>query len=113
MGYQAGFENLKWLFAAEPALKHPNPDESFVIQADTSDVAVGTVLFQNSPQGVLQPCAYICRKLSEADCRWVVWEKEAYAVRWSLITWRHLLKDTKIPFELWLDHKNLGALRMS
>lgn len=43
---QAAFEKLNHLFAAELVLKHLNPDESFMIQADTSDVAVGAVLFK-------------------------------------------------------------------
>lgn len=40
----------------------------------------------------------------------MVWEKEAYAVRWALLTWRHFLEGGKEPFEVWSDHKNLEAL---
>lgn len=31
--------------------------------------------------------------------------KEAYVVRWALLTWRHFLEGSQVPFELWTDHK--------
>lgn len=54
MKCQAIFEKLKQLFIAELVLRQPNPDPPFVIQADVSDVAVGAVLLQEKPQGILQ-----------------------------------------------------------
>lgn len=40
---QLAFEKLKWLYAVEPTLKHPNPVQLFIIQANTNDVAVEVV----------------------------------------------------------------------
>ncbi|XP_060539362.1 queuine tRNA-ribosyltransferase catalytic subunit 1 isoform X1 [Pantherophis guttatus] len=111
MDCQAAFEKLKRLFAAEPILKHPDMEEPFVVQADTSDVAVGAVLLQKNAEGKLQPCAYTSRKLSETERRWAIWEKEAFAVQWALLTWRQFLEGAKHPFEVWTDHKNLEALK--
>ncbi|XP_060539018.1 uncharacterized protein LOC132709560 [Pantherophis guttatus] len=108
---QQAFETLKGLFAKEPVLKHPDPEQPFVIQADASDVAVGAVLLQKNNQGDLQPCAYTSRKLTDTERRWAAWEKEAFAVRWALLTWRHLLEGGQKPFEVWTDHKNLEALK--
>lgn len=88
MECQAAFEKLKQLFAVEPVLKHPNPNKLFVIQADVSDITVHAVLLQKIQQGLLQPCAYTSKKLSNTECRWGIWEKEAYAVLWTLLTWR-------------------------
>lgn len=48
--------------------------------------------------------------LTEAEQHWAVWEKEAYAVRWALLSWRHFLEGSKIPLQIWTDHKNLEAL---
>lgn len=73
------YKKLKGLFAAEPVLKHPNPEEPFMIQADASDVAVGAVLLQHNEEGNLQPCVYTSRKLNETEWQLVVWEKEAFA----------------------------------
>lgn len=52
---QATFEKLKHLFIAKPVLKHPDLDEPFVIQEDSSHVAMGEVLLQKNAKGELQP----------------------------------------------------------
>lgn len=53
---QKAFEQLKTLFAREPVLKHPDTTKSFVVQADASNVAVGTVLLQTKGGGT---CLYV------------------------------------------------------
>ncbi|KAK9406808.1 hypothetical protein NXF25_005582 [Crotalus adamanteus] len=108
---QRAFESLKTLFAQEPVLVHPDPGRPFVVQADASDVAVGAVLLQRNDQGILQPCAYTSKKFTDTERRWAVWEKEAFAVKWALSTWRHLLEGAQHPFEVWTDHKNLTVLQ--
>lgn len=45
---QQVFEELKALFACEPVLKHTDPTQAFVVQADASDVAIGAVLLQTN-----------------------------------------------------------------
>ncbi|KAK9408147.1 hypothetical protein NXF25_006921 [Crotalus adamanteus] len=108
---QAAFEHLKALFAKEPILLHPDPDKQYIVQADASDVAVGAVLLQRNLKGELQPCAYTSRKLSETERRWAIWEKEAFAIKWALVTWRHLLEGARHEIEIWTDHKNLAVLQ--
>lgn len=77
MECQAAFVKLKSLFPAEPVLKYPYPNTPFVIQADASDMAVGSVLLQKNQQGTLQlPCTYASKKLSYAEYRWAVWERK-------------------------------------
>lgn len=110
MKCQAVFEKLKYLFSAEQVLKHPDPKWPFVIHTDASDVAVGAVLFHRNQEGNLQPCAYTTCKLSKAEWRWAVWEKEMFTVRWAFLTWRRFLEGSEIPFNVWMDHKNLEAL---
>lgn len=111
MECQTAFKKLKRLFAAEPVLKHPDLDKSFIIEVDASDVALGAVLLQKNQQGLLQPFAYISKKLFDTEHWWAVWEKKAYVVRWALLTWRHFLECSKTPFKVWMDHKNLEALK--
>ncbi|KAK9391826.1 hypothetical protein NXF25_017413 [Crotalus adamanteus] len=108
---QAAFERLKALFAKEPILLHPDPEKQYIVQADASEVAVGAVLLQRNPEGKLQPCAYTSRKLSETERRWAIWEKEAFAIKWALATWRHFLEGAKYEIEIWTDHKNLAVLQ--
>lgn len=38
---QAAFEKLKTVVCSRAVLKHPDPNESFIIQADGNEVAVG------------------------------------------------------------------------
>lgn len=79
MECQAAFEKLKGLFAAELDIKHPDPEEPFVIQADASEVAMGAVLQQIKEWNLL-PYAYMSRNLNETE-RWLaVWDKEAFTV---------------------------------
>ncbi|XP_026578567.1 KAT8 regulatory NSL complex subunit 1-like, partial [Pseudonaja textilis] len=77
---QKAFEMLKELFAKELVLKHPDPEQPFIIQADASDMAVGAVLLQRNDQGNLQPCAYTSHKLMDTERRWAAWEKEAFMI---------------------------------
>lgn len=77
------------MFAAESVLKQPDPNASFIIQADATDVAVGAVFLQRNNQGVL--CVYTSQKHIGTECQWAVWGKEAYTVCWALLAWRHFL----------------------
>lgn len=102
------FKKLKHLFVAEPVLKHPDLVKSFVIQTNASDV----VLLQKNLKGDLQLCAYTSQNLSDAERHWVIWEKEVFTVLWLLLTLRHFLEGSKVPFEVWTNHKNLEMLKM-
>lgn len=80
---QKAFERLKELFACE----HPDPTRPFIVQADTSDVAMGVVLLQRNSHDGLQTCAYTSRKLTPMERGWAILEKEAFVVHWALLTW--------------------------
>lgn len=107
MGYQAAFEKLKWLFAAKLTLRHPNPAEPSIIYADASNVAAGAVLLQKNERRKLQPCTYTSQEVTDTERRWTVWAKETYVV----LTSRQFLEGSKVPFEVCLGLKNLGALK--
>lgn len=51
---QHTFKKLKRLFAEEPVLKHPDPKQPFVVQVDTSVLAVAAVLLKVNAKGQLQ-----------------------------------------------------------
>lgn len=102
------FQALKDLFISEPVLDHPDESKAFVVQVDASDAAMGAILLQANAQGKLQLCAYLSKKFTDAECNWLVWEKEAAA---AFSAWRHLLEGARVPFEVWTDHKNLEALK--
>lgn len=90
---QQAFEQLKTLFTCEPTLKHPDPACPFMVQTDTSDIAVGGILLQKNSLGQLQPCAYTSRRFSATEQRWATWGKEVFTIRWALLTWGIYLRE--------------------
>ena len=77
------------------------------LYTDASDYGIGAYLCQ-IVDGEEQPIAFISKTLSKAEKKWSVYEKEAYAIFYSLRKWEHHLQDNK--FTLFTDHKNLTYL---
>lgn len=102
MECQAVFEKLKWSFAAEPVLKHPEPNAPFIIQADMSDVV--SVDF-------LEIYAHSCRApwlflSTPPENQLTPSNGELFGKR-SLMQcsghsmWKHFLEGSNTPFEVW------------
>ena len=77
------------------------------VYTDASDYGIGAYLCQVIDE-VEQPIAFISKTLSKAEKRWSVYEKETFAIFYSLRKWEHYLQGTK--FTLFTDHKNLTYL---
>lgn len=77
------------------------------VYTDASDYGIGAYLCQVI-DNVEQPIAFISKTLTKAEKKWSVYEKEAFAIFYSLRKWEHHLQDTK--FTLFTDHKNLTYL---
>ena len=52
------FESLKQAFTTAPILAHVDPTKRFILEADASDFALGSVLSQNGDDGQLHPVAF-------------------------------------------------------
>ncbi|KAG7674322.1 putative Transposon Ty3-G Gag-Pol polyprotein [Nannochloris sp. 'desiccata'] len=68
-----------------------NPDFPFHMYTDASDFAFGGVLMQDQGQG-LRPVAYSSKKLSEAERKYTIYEKEALSQIHYLQLWRCYLQ---------------------
>jgi hypothetical protein len=79
-------------------LAYPDPDRPFVIGTDASDFAIGATLQQDHGKG-LQPVAYLSHKLSEAQRKYPVHEKELLAIIQALRAWRHHLQGTRFTVQ--------------
>jgi len=77
------------------------------VYTDASDYGIGAYLCQVIVDDE-QPIAFISKTLSKAEKKWSVYEKEAFAIFYSLRKWEHFLQGTK--FTLFTDHKNLTYL---
>ena len=102
------FEKLKKAFTSAPILCHPQLNAPFILETDASDFAIGSVLSQKQKDDdLLHPVAYRSRKLTRAELNYQIHDKELLAIIDALGTWRPYLINTKEPFKIYTDHKNL------
>jgi len=101
---QQAFEWLKERLMTTPVLILPNPEKHFTLTTDASDYAIGAVLSQNSGKGD-QPVAYESRKLSPAEQKYPVHEKELLAIVHAIKVWRPYIEGRK--FTVITDHSSL------
>src|SRR5215470_1565946 len=109
---QAAFEVLKAKVTLTPVLVLPDSDRPFRIEADSSDVATGAVLSQQSKEDEKwHLVAFYSKSLSEVEQNYEIHDKEMLAIIGALEEWRHLLEGAQHPVEIWTDHKNLEYFR--
>lgn len=109
---QLAFDKLKQLFTTAPILITPDPGRQFIVEVDTSDVAVGTVLYQRSPiDEKVHLCAYFSHRLSPAKHNYDISSRKLLTIRLALGEWRHRLEFSSVLFIVWMDHRNLEYIR--
>ena len=101
------FENLKKALCSEPILKLPDLEKDFYLQTDSSQDALGAVLFQDHG-GNRFPVAYASKKLTEAQRNYSTIEREALAVYWGIHKYSEFLMGKH--FYLLTDHAPLTYL---
>ncbi|CAI7760631.1 unnamed protein product [Closterium sp. NIES-53] len=106
--HQQAMEQLKTALTSAPVLILPDPEKDYVIEADTSDQAVGVVLMQDQEKG-LQPIAYLSKKLHGAELNYPIHDKEALAIITAFKTWRYYLEGRKTT--VYTDHCSLKYLK--
>jgi hypothetical protein len=113
--YEAIFVGFKQALLSACELFYPNYELDWVLRVDASDRGVGAVLFQVafSADGlpVHQPLVFASQKLSDIAQRWTVFEKEAYAMYFGILSVEHYLRAK--PFTLETDHNNLVWMEAS
>uniref|UniRef100_A0A1A8MKZ8 Gypsy retrotransposon integrase-like protein 1 n=1 Tax=Nothobranchius pienaari TaxID=704102 RepID=A0A1A8MKZ8_9TELE len=109
---ELAFKELKSKFTNAPILHRPDPQRQFILEVDASDTGVGAVLSQIAEgDKKLHPCAFFSRRLTPAESRYDVGDRELLAVKLAIEEWRHWLEGAETPFLIWTDHKNLIYLR--
>ena len=104
----AAFEAMKQAMIEAPVLAIADFTKPFGIRMDASDFAIGGVLFQIDSNGVEHPIAYTGRKMTSAELRYPVREKELLAIMHALRVWRPYLIDH--AFRVETDHRSLETL---
>ena len=88
-----------------PNLSYPNFNESFILDTDASNFAIGAVLSQNI-DGQEKVAAYASRALTKSERKYCVTRKELLAVVYFVKYFRHYLYGKR--FTVRTDH---GSLR--
>ena len=101
------FIELKKILTSAPVLASPDFNKPFVIESDSSDLAVGAVLFQYQDD-VRHPIAYASRTLTKSERKFTTTEKELLAVLFALTKFRSYVEGT--TFEVYTDHASLAWL---
>jgi hypothetical protein len=113
--YEAIFVDFKKALLAACELFYPDYALDWVLRVDASDRGVGAVLFQIalSADGVQihQPLVFASQKFSDIAQRWTVFEKEAYAMYFGILSAEYYLRAK--PFTLETDHNNLVWMEAS
>ncbi|XP_047482831.1 uncharacterized protein LOC125034845 [Penaeus chinensis] len=79
--HEMAFNKLKQALVNDPILKLPDVNKPFILRTDASDVGLGAVLLQE--EDAKMPVAYASRKLSDAEKKYSVVERECLAVVWA------------------------------
>ena len=74
------------------------------VETDASDFVVAGVLSQMHGDGVLKPVAYFSKKMTPAECNYMIYDKELLAIVRSFETWRPELASVNEPVKVLTDH---------
>ena len=113
--YHALFETFKTAIQSSVTLHFPDYNLQWIIRSDSSDNAVGAVLFQEyiDSNGAIihQPIAFASHKYSGAAVNWDTYKKEAYAIYYAVRQFGYYL--TGKSFIVETDHRNLVWMESS
>ena len=104
---QESFDALKAAFTSADLLRHFNPDLATTVETDASDYAIAGILSQTNKSGVLQPVAFLSRKLTPPKLNYEIHDKEMLAIVQAFKEWRHYLKGAASQTTVFTDHRSL------
>ena len=95
---QSVFDKLKESVMSVPVLISPDLKKPFCIEADSSDFATGTILFQVSAQDdKWHLVTFFSKLLSTVECNYEIHDKEMLAIIRALQEWRHFVEGLNTP----------------
>lgn len=105
---EEAFRSLKHALTSPPIVAHPIFTQPFLLYTDASQDCVGSVLAQIQDQKE-RVIAYASHALTTSEKKWSTYDRELWAVVWSIRHFKHFLSG--IPFKLITDHKPLLNLK--
>jgi len=101
------FTKVKQAVANAALLAHPDHTADISLVTDASDLAVGAVVQQKTPEGDWEPLGFFSKKLSEAQTKYSAFDRELLAIYLGIKHFRHLLEGRE--FVIFTDHKPLTS----
>lgn len=93
------FKEIKQLFLNANVLKHPDPNKTYYLQTDASDIAIGGHLYQYDEQGKKAAIIFISRALKPAERHYTTTEKELISVVHCLQKVRYIILGSKLVIQ--------------
>ena len=113
--YKNLFDIFKTAITNSATLHFPDYSLPWVVRSDSSDHAVGAVLFQEftdvSGTIIHQPISFASHKYSGAAINWDTFKQEAYALYYAVTQFSYYLRGK--TFVLETDHRNLVWIETS
>jgi hypothetical protein len=106
--HERAFDTLRKALISKPVLRAPDPTRQYVLQADSSAVAVGATLSQYDDSGNEYVIGYVSQKLSPRQRNYSVIELECLAIVTAVRKFEQYIYARKV--ELYTDHAPLQFL---
>lgn len=108
----SAFESCKKALSAATTLTFPDSRADLVLHTDASSTAIGATLFQVRKDGIREPLGFFSSKLTPAQKKYSVYDRELLAI-YSALKHFHYLVEGRNPV-IYTDHKPLiFALRQN
>lgn len=78
------FKSIKHRLTNAPVLAFADPSKPYVLYVDASLAGLGTVLYQEHPEG-LRPVAFASRKLSSSERNYPIHQLEFLSLKWAIV----------------------------
>jgi hypothetical protein len=93
---KASFERIKKVISEALVLASPNYLKGFIIFSFASEHTLATVLLQKNEEGFEQPIAFFSKSLRDAELKYDIMEKQAYAMVNELKAFRTYVLHSKV-----------------
>jgi hypothetical protein len=93
---KASFEHIKKAIGEAPVLASPDYTKEFLIFSFTSEHTIAMVVLQKNEEGFKQPITFFNKSLRDAELRYDIREKQAYAMVKALKDFRTYVLHSKI-----------------
>ena len=110
---EKAFDNIKQIIVVSLVLALPDSNKPFIVETNSSDFAVSTVLLQVSDDSYKHPVTFFSTKMLPDETNYPIHNKEMLAIISTLIEWPHYLMNTRHSIIIRSDHKLLEYFKLS